>query len=633
MIFIEYLCSMDKRIKLIQEVLERGNYILTETKKIGIDKLPYGFDSLTRFIDEKTMEVHYNKHYKGYVNKLIDALSKKEYGELGLEDIITKISKFPKIIRNNGGGAFNHSLFWKMLSPEKQQIKDEILKRIVKDFGSFNNFKKEFEEKSLERFGSGWCWLVLTKNNRLKIMTTPNQDNPLMNIVKGGGYPLLGLDLWEHAYYLEYQNKRDDYIKKFWGVVNWDYVNSIYKLKTKKEINESFVIKKKNISFINENDLSFLLDYFDKDYLYFFCNKKNVPLENKKIYCDLISLRNELDDKELVKTLNDSITTIVDFFNGRNYSSLRKILSYSLIGENNDRTINFLKIISGFISDIVFSDSDTKKKLLKIKDEDAVSDELEDILRQVRELEYSKYEKSFAGDQFDILQTKLEIKYNCDPSYIGTLFDMIDDVKTKKTQFKDTIAQLKSCVTNSINSEVPPIKTDLITKTPLYIEELKNDEIVKVEVFPTNALFEVKKMDVEIDSYLSEFFSIFKQSNLKTFKDSHLKLYNIMIENIYQYLKVNGQNYLDRIRERLSGIIFDDNTIVPIDNIYFYWSNQGQRGCDELRLSIRFRIFNIEGNIDTYKYKYGSDVLIKNNKQVSNSFLKKYSGEKFCSKK
>jgi hypothetical protein len=106
-----------------------------------------------------------------------------------------------------------------------------------------------------------------------------------------------------------------------------------------------------------------------------------------------------------------------------------------------------------------------------------------------------------------------------------------------------------------------------------------------------------------------------------------------MIENIYQYLKVNGQNYLNRIRERLSGIIFDDNTIVPIDNIYFYWSNQGQRGCDELRLSIRFRIFNIEGNIDTYKYKYGSDVLIKNNKQVSNSFLKKYSGEKFCSKK
>ena len=122
---------MDKRIKLIQEVLERGNYILTETKKIGIDKLPYGFDSLTRFIDEKTMEVHYNKHYKGYVNKLIDALSKKEYGELGLEDIITKISKFPKIIRNNGGGAFNHSLFWKMLSPEKQQIKDEMSSEVI----------------------------------------------------------------------------------------------------------------------------------------------------------------------------------------------------------------------------------------------------------------------------------------------------------------------------------------------------------------------------------------------------------------------------------------------------------------------------------------------------------------------
>lgn len=626
---------MDKRIKLIQEVLERGNYILTETKKIGVDKLPYGFDSLTRFVDEKTMKVHYNKHYKGYVEKLVDALSKKEYKELGLEDIISKISKFPKIIRNNGGGAFNHSLFWKMLSPKKQQIKGEILGRIVKDFGSFNNFKNEFEEKSLERFGSGWCWLVLTKNNRLKIMTTPNQDNPLMNVVEGGGYPLLGLDLWEHAYYLEYQNKRDNYIKKFWSVVNWDYVNSIYKLKTKKEIKESFIIKKKDISVItedDENDSPFLFDYFDKDYLYFLCNKKNVPSKNKKIYCDLISLRYKLDDEELVKTLNDSITTIVDFFNGRNYSSLRKILSYSLLDENNDRTINFLKIISDFITDIDFSDSETKKKLLKIKDEDTVSDDLEEILRKVRELEYSKYEKSFAGDQFDILQTKLEIKYNCNPNYIGTLFNMIDDVKTNKTQFKETIKQIKGCVTDSINSEVPPIKTDLITKTPLYVEELKNDEIVKVEVFPIGAYFEVKKMDVEIDSYLSEFFSIFKQSNLKPFKDSHLKLYNIMIENIYQYLKVNGQNYLDKIRERLSGIIFDDNTIVPIDNIFFYWSNQGQRGCDELRLSIRFRIFNVGGEITTYKYKYGSDILIKNNKQISNSFLVKYSGEKFCPK-
>lgn len=624
---------MDKRIKLIQEVLEKANDLILETKKIGIDKLPYGFDSLTRFIDEKTMEVHYNKHYKGYVNKLIDALSKKEYGELGLEDIITKISKFPKIVRNNGGGAFNHSLFWKMLSPTKQQIKGEILKRIEKDFGSFNNFKKEFEEKSLERFGSGWCWLVLTKNNRLKIMTTPNQDNPLMNIVEGGGYPLLGLDLWEHAYYLKYQNKRDNYIKKFWSVVNWEYVESIFKLKTKKQIEESIIIKKKDLLLLKEENYPLLFDYPNQDYLYYFCYKKNTSPENRKVFCDLISQKKELTDKELIKTLDESIKTIVEFFNKRNTSSLRKILSHSIIEENIDRTINFLKIISDFISDVNFSETETKKKLNKIKNEDAISEDLEDILRQVRELEYSKYEKSFAGDQFDILQTKLEIKYNCDPNYIGTLFNMVDDVKTKKSDLRNTIKQIKSCVANSINSEVPPVKTDLVTKTPLYIEEIKEDEIIKREVFPSGAHFEVKKMDVEIDSYLSEFFSIFKQSNLKTFKDSHLRLYNIMIENIYQYLKDNGQEYLNKIRDRLSGIIFDDNTIVPIDNIFFYWSNQGQRGCDELRLSIRFRIFNVEGKIDTYKYTYGSDILTKNNKQISDSFLKKYSGEKYCQKK
>lgn len=621
---------MDKRIKLIQEVLERGNYILTETKKIGIDKLPYGFDSLTRFIDEKTMKVHYNKHYKGYVEKLVDALSKKEYNELGLEEIISKISKFPKIVRNNGGGAYNHSLFWKMLTPEKKVLKGEILKKINKDFGSFKNFKKQFQEISLERFGSGWCWLVLTKNNKLKIMTTPNQDNPLMNVVEGGGYPLLGLDLWEHAYYLKYQNKRDEYIKNFWSVVNWDYVNSIYELKTKKKIDESYTIKKKDFVVLMEDDQLKMFDYEDKDYLNLFCNKKNTSVGNKQIYCDLISLRNELRDETLSKKLNNSIETIVEFFNKRNTSSLRKILSQSMSIDNNDRTINFLTIISDFIKDINYVEPETKKKLLNIKKEDVISDDLADILRKVMELEYSKYEKSFAGDQFDILQTKLEIKYNCDPSYVGTLFDMIDDIKNKKSDFIDTIKKIKSCVRNSINSEVPTIKTDLISKEPLYVEEEIDGKIIKTEVFPANSHFEVKKMDVEIDSYLSEFFSIFKQSNLKTFKLTHLKLYNIMIQNIYEYLKENGQDYLNKIREKLAGIIFDDNTIVPIDNIYFYWSNKGQRGCDELRLSIRFQIFDLNREIETYKYTYGSNILQKNNKQISDSFLKKYQGEKIC---
>jgi Fe-Mn family superoxide dismutase len=235
---------MEKKLELLKETILIGESLLTEAKKIGIDKLPYGYDSLTRFIDEKTMDVHYNKHYKGYVKKLNDALSKKDYGNVELEDIIKSITRFPKTIRNNGGGAYNHSLFWKMLSPEKQNIKGEILTKIDKEFGSYNNFKKEFTEKAMDRFGSGWAWLVLTPNNRLKIMTTPNQDNPQMNDIDGGGFPLLGLDLWEHAYYLEYQNKRDEYIKKFWDVVNWEYVDEVFKLKLKSKLKESVTSKK-----------------------------------------------------------------------------------------------------------------------------------------------------------------------------------------------------------------------------------------------------------------------------------------------------------------------------------------------------------------------------------------------------
>jgi len=198
--------KVSKKLDLLSEqiIKEEKNNIhqsfLLEMKKIGIEKLPYSYSAIKQFVDPETMDIHYNKHYKGYVKKLNDALSKRK-GEIELEDIIKSISKFDTKVRNNAGGAFNHALFWKMLSPKKP----------------------------IDRFGSGWCWLVLTKSNKLKIMSTPNQDNPLMNVVEGGGYPLLGLDLWEHAYYLRYRNKRDQYIKNFWNSINWEFVNELYK--------------------------------------------------------------------------------------------------------------------------------------------------------------------------------------------------------------------------------------------------------------------------------------------------------------------------------------------------------------------------------------------------------------------
>ena len=241
---------LENRISIITETLRREEEtksklpLLNEMKKIGIEKLPYAYSALKNFIDSETMNVHYNKHYKGYVEKLNKALSKKDYGDIELESIVKSIKRFNKTIRNNAGGAFNHALFWKMLSPKKLKPSGKIIEKIKNDFGSYESFKSKFEEIAKNRFGSGWVWLVLTKRNTLKIMSTPNQDNPLMNSVKNGGYPILGLDLWEHAYYLKYRNKRDEYIKNFWDAVNWDFVNKLYEMKLKTKLNESVVIKR-----------------------------------------------------------------------------------------------------------------------------------------------------------------------------------------------------------------------------------------------------------------------------------------------------------------------------------------------------------------------------------------------------
>jgi Fe-Mn family superoxide dismutase len=232
---------LENKLNLLTEKIKTSEFLISEMKRIGIEKLPYSQSSLKRFIDSKTMDVHYNGHYKTYVKKLNDALSKKNYGDVELEDIIKSISKYNQTIRNNAGGAFNHALFWKMLSPKTQEIPSEIKNKIIKNFGSVNKFKEEFGETAKDRFGSGWCWLILTKGNKLKIMSTPNQDNPLMNVIEDGGFPLLGLDLWEHAYYLRYQNKRDEYIKNFWDVVNWEFVNDLFVKRNKSKLTESVI--------------------------------------------------------------------------------------------------------------------------------------------------------------------------------------------------------------------------------------------------------------------------------------------------------------------------------------------------------------------------------------------------------
>lgn len=188
-----------------------------------LPELPYAYDALSRSIDPETMNIHHTKHHQAYVTNLNAALEGQE-APSSLEDLMKNISKYSKAVRNNGGGHYNHSLFWKVLSPNGGGAPTGAFADCInKCFGSFENFKKEFEEKAKTQFGSGWAWLICN-NGHCQVSSTPNQDNPLMDVAEVQGTPIFGVDVWEHAYYLKYQNKRPDYLAAIWDIVNWDEV-------------------------------------------------------------------------------------------------------------------------------------------------------------------------------------------------------------------------------------------------------------------------------------------------------------------------------------------------------------------------------------------------------------------------
>lgn len=193
--------------------------------------LPYAFDALEPHIDARTMEIHHGKHHAGYTNNLNAAIKDTDLEKMKIEDILANVSKYSGAVRNNGGGYYNHSLFWSVMAPDgggEPSERMNIHKAIVRDFGSFENFKKEFSAAAATRFGSGWAWLCVDSNDKLFICSTANQDNPLMDVVPENGTPILGLDVWEHAYYLNYQNRRPDYISAFFNVINWKEVTQRY---------------------------------------------------------------------------------------------------------------------------------------------------------------------------------------------------------------------------------------------------------------------------------------------------------------------------------------------------------------------------------------------------------------------
>jgi Fe-Mn family superoxide dismutase len=200
----------------------------TYTMAFKLPDLPYAYDALEPHIDARTMEIHHGKHHAGYTNKLNAAVEAEGLEGKNIEELLMHVSEYSGAVRNNGGGYYNHKLFWEIMSPDGGGVPSErmnIHKAIVRDFGSFENFKSEFAKAAATRFGSGWAWLCVSGSDHLQIVSTPNQDNPLMDVVEYTGTPILGLDVWEHAYYLNYQNRRPDYIEAFFNVINWAKVS------------------------------------------------------------------------------------------------------------------------------------------------------------------------------------------------------------------------------------------------------------------------------------------------------------------------------------------------------------------------------------------------------------------------
>lgn len=193
--------------------------------------LPYAPDALEPHIDSKTMQIHHGKHHNGYTNKLNAAIEGTDLAGKSIEDILANVSQHGGGVRNNGGGYYNHCLFWEVMSPDgggEPSAQMNIAKAIDRDFGSFAAFKEQFTAAAKTRFGSGWAWLITDSNDKLHITSTPNQDNPLMDVAEVKGTPVLGLDVWEHAYYLNYQNRRPDYVEAFFNVINWGVVSKKY---------------------------------------------------------------------------------------------------------------------------------------------------------------------------------------------------------------------------------------------------------------------------------------------------------------------------------------------------------------------------------------------------------------------
>ena len=380
---------------------------------------------------------------------------------------------------------------------------------------------------------------------------------------------------------------------------------------------KQIILSESQLKFLVEVlDTQKLFDVTDKDYISKFCKKGEKKFEfGKNPWCKLKEMRTLVSD-ELKTSLNDSIEVIFNFYKRPYTKVLPKIIELSLTEAYKERAISFLKSIADFISNPEFDNDKTKKSLKQLGNlEEIPEGYLSKILENVRMKEYSKYEKSFEGANFDVKRGKLSLDYKCGDFIDEKNFtNVIKKIKENPEAFDYFINTLQNCLKQSFVKENAQQKGDLITKTDLFVEK----QGIKTKIFSANSSFEVKKMDYGVDSYLSEFFSIFKSRAKLALKPDYLEIYNAIIQKLFEWCQKNGKDFLRMISDNLSGIVFEDNILVPMKYIELYWSNRGQKGCDEKRLSIRFKISN-QGQVIAYKYTKDSDILEQVVLNVTNS--------------
>jgi hypothetical protein len=329
-------------------------------------------------------------------------------------------------------------------------------------------------------------------------------------------------------------------------------------------------------------------------------HKLCVNQKENKPFCELYQLEEKLDEDSKVE-LEVAIEVLNDYFKFKNVGMFPVIVDLALQDEG--RTVSYLKLISDFIQDEKFDKSKIKRVLNKQRNTKEMPKDIEELLKQARYLEHQKYEERFVGDYFDKKGTFLKLNYNCGDDAKDTLFTILTKVKSEEHTLDIVFEKIKNCIQKSLTQGTYYLKADLVT-----IKDLKCSGDT---VFPSGTHFEVKKMDPFIDSYLSEFFSIFKQTEIITFKPEYISIYNELIDRIYNWLLSNpdAEEYLNKVKSQIGGIIYEYDTIVPTEYIDLYWSNKGQRGCDEKRLSIRFRINPKVNEIKTYKFKNNEELL------------------------